>query len=239
MGADRHAAVAGRFDSTEVFPAAMRILIAEDTAVDSLLLRNIVRRAGHEVLVAGSGEEALETLAEHPEIGMAIVDIGLPGMNGIELVRTIRERPTTAHLPVLFASGISEAETVRAAAALHPQGYILKPFTEPRKILDRIEKVLADAPRVVDDEDTIGARTGLGAAGVRALLEQLGEALEAWLEGGGGTEESKAGVEGLARQAGAERLLAALRTACDGTSPEDCFAFEARAVLNTIRKQAA
>lgn len=218
----------------------MRILIAEDSAVDSILLRNMVKRTGHDAIVVGDGEAALQALKDHPEIGMALVDICLPGMTGIELVRTIRQDPLTADMPVLFASGVSESETVLQAAALRPDGYILKPFTEPSLVLRRIQQAEKRVKPVVLDEATVKQHTGLGPAGIRELRSQLQERLSQSLTEEGPTPDQALAIRGLAHQLGAQRLLSAM----DGQDPGGWgtggwVRREAQAVLNCLEECAA
>ena len=80
----------------------MTILVAEDTAVNAILLKNIIERAGHVALRAADGVEALELLEAHPEIELAAVDVHMPRMDGLELVRTMRERSEWKDLPVVL-----------------------------------------------------------------------------------------------------------------------------------------
>ncbi len=139
----------------------MSILIVEDTEVTLLLLRNIAERTGEEVLSAGTGEEALRILEEHPEIRLLVSDVMMPGMDGLELVRRLRDRPEWSDLPVLFISGVSRKEAVMEAARLHSVGWILKPIDRPSEILTRLEKALAKHPPRLENPDTAQRRLGI------------------------------------------------------------------------------
>lgn len=104
-----------------------RVLVVEDEAVVAVGVVSMVQDAGHEVVeVARSGEEALEIAAEkHPDV--AIVDIRLPGIDGIECTRQLVERHNTA---VVILTAYSDPEFVEGAAGAGAFTYLLKPVTK-------------------------------------------------------------------------------------------------------------
>jgi len=116
----------------------MTILIAEDSPVDALILRNIVERDGHEVVMVTNGAEALMQLKERPDIALVLADIRMPDLDGVGLMRAMREQPEWADIPVIVISGADDEATVKEALSLRPAGYILKPLNEPSRILERI-----------------------------------------------------------------------------------------------------
>ena len=81
---------------------ALKILIAEDSPVDSLVLRNVLTRDGYEPVLVENGKAALQALEADPDIALAIVDMRMPEMDGLELVREMRSRPELESTPVLF-----------------------------------------------------------------------------------------------------------------------------------------
>lgn len=120
----------------------MKILIAEDNPVDAIILRNILEHEEHAVVVASDGRAALEALSQHPDIAAIFADIRMPDLDGLGLVEAVRERTETAGIPVIFVSGIAEAEYVRRAVALGAGGYLLKPINEPSRVLNLLHKAL-------------------------------------------------------------------------------------------------
>ena len=214
--------------------AADTILIAEDAPVDALVLRNILAHAGYHTLTANHGRHALEVLEAHPEISLVLADVGMPEMGGVELVTTMRERPEWRRLPVVFVSGAADAATVRAAVSVRPAGYILKPVTEPSRVLERIQGALADEMPVLDDEDVVRARTGMDGAAYRAACRELAS----WVRGELGDADEGAPRSAvpdplaLARSVGARRLA---RVLGDGDGPERPLERELRAVLNVLQ----
>jgi DNA-binding response OmpR family regulator len=81
-----------------------RVLIVDDSATYGNALANEVRRDFHDVVLAATGEEAIEYLSLQP-VDCAILDVFIPGMNGIEVCRRLRSQPALADLPVLMLTG--------------------------------------------------------------------------------------------------------------------------------------
>ncbi len=117
---------------------ARRILAVED---DADLLRLIVReldRAGFEVWPAPSAERALEIVGERGLPHLALVDILLPGLDGLSLCRRLQE---WSDLPIVLLTAVDEEETVVDAIQRFAEDYIVKPFS-PREMVARVERVL-------------------------------------------------------------------------------------------------
>ena len=105
----------------------MRILIAEDETIIRLDLRNLLEEAGHEVCAeARDGVEAVELAdTEHPEL--AILDVKMPRLDGIEAAKRIREeRP----IPIVMLTAYGQDELVARAVEAGVFGYLVKPFRE-------------------------------------------------------------------------------------------------------------
>jgi AmiR/NasT family two-component response regulator len=108
-------------------PTRLRILIAEDETIIRLDLRDVLERAGHEVCAeARDGEEAVALAhAEQPEL--AILDVKMPGLDGIEAARRIlAERP----IPIVMLTAYGQEELVARAVEAGVFGYLVKPFRE-------------------------------------------------------------------------------------------------------------
>ena len=105
----------------------MRVLIGEDETLIRLDLRGMLERAGFEVVAeARDGEEALE-LARKEEPDLAIMDVKMPRLDGIEAARRLlAERP----IPVVIVSAFTEQTLVTRAAEAGVFGYLAKPFRE-------------------------------------------------------------------------------------------------------------
>ena len=83
-----------------------RILIVDDDAIILMNTAALLEDLGHEVVEAGSGEEALQLLADHPDVDLVITDQAMPGMTGSQLIAAVRaDRPG---LPIILATGYGE-----------------------------------------------------------------------------------------------------------------------------------
>ena len=105
----------------------MRILIAEDETIIRLDLRSLLEKAGHEVVAeARDGEEAVELARAH-EPELAIMDVKMPKLDGIEAARRIiAERP----IPIVLLTAYGQDELVSRAVEAGVFGYLVKPFRE-------------------------------------------------------------------------------------------------------------
>jgi signal transduction histidine kinase len=105
----------------------MKVLIAEDDSASRMALRAILRKWGHEVIVAEDGNQAWELLQrENPKI--AILDWMMPGIEGIELCRRIRERADCDYVYVILLTAKVEKEDIVAGLDAGADDYITKPF---------------------------------------------------------------------------------------------------------------
>jgi len=103
------------------------ILIAEDEPDIRDLMIMILEYGGHEVMGANDGAEAL-TLAKANEFDLFLLDVRMPGVNGYEVCRILRESDATKHTPVLFVSAKGQEAEIEAGLEAGADMYILKPF---------------------------------------------------------------------------------------------------------------
>lgn len=103
-----------------------RVLVVEDDPDIRKLLEVKIRRLDHDVVGAGSGEEALELLRGRPVPDVAVLDVLMPGMSGLELLVLLRQDLLYAAMPVIFLSGRVEADDIAAGTALGAR-YLTKP----------------------------------------------------------------------------------------------------------------
>jgi two-component system response regulator AtoC len=119
----------------------VKILIVDDDAAFCRYLHNILSRFNHSVHIARSGEEALECLDEtRPDL--AILDLVLPDINGLEVLSRIRQR--SHKMPVIMLTGYGQTSTVVMAMKLGAKDFLNKPFY-PAELEASIEKVLQGA----------------------------------------------------------------------------------------------
>lgn len=104
----------------------VKILVVDDNvdAADSLSL--LLQLSGHELTVAHDGAEALRLL-EQDVPDMILLDIGLPGMNGYEVARRVRELPALAQTRLIAMTGYGQESDKEAAAAAGFDAHLVKP----------------------------------------------------------------------------------------------------------------
>jgi response regulator NasT len=127
-----------------------RVVIAEDEAIVRLDLKEILVTAGYEVVgETGRGDEAV-TLVEEHQPDLAILDVKMPGMDGIRAAREITSRHQTA---VLLLTAFSQRDLIEEARDSGVSAYLIKPF-QPRDLLPAIAEVLAKARQdwAIDEE---------------------------------------------------------------------------------------
>lgn len=120
-----------------------KVLVVEDDPDIRMLLEVRLRQNGHLVLSACSGEEALTVLAERAAPDIAVLDVMMPGMNGLELLRLLHASPEYANLPAVFLSGRVDADDIAAGTALGGT-YLTKPIVLAA-LNSAIEKALEPA----------------------------------------------------------------------------------------------
>jgi CheY-like chemotaxis protein len=119
----------------------MKILIAEDNAVNRELLRELLEIRGHEVIEACNGEEALRALEDcKPEI--LLLDLGMPVLDGYGTVRKIRENPGFATLPVLAVTAYAMQGDKERILSSGFDGYLSKPIN-PTLLFQELERLLS------------------------------------------------------------------------------------------------
>lgn len=125
---------------TSAAPESTHVLLVDDDRPVLKSLANGLRGAGYAVTEAQTGEAALG-LAQTAHFDLALLDVRMPGMSGLELAQALNE---STDLPFLFMSAHSEADVVRDAAAYGALGYLLKPVVLAQ-VIPAIEAALARA----------------------------------------------------------------------------------------------
>jgi type IV pilus assembly protein PilB len=146
----REAAVVEREGDPAALPedgtlAGRRVLVVEDSDTIVSVVRYFLELEGFEVLVAQDGRLGLEAaIRERPDV--IVSDVNMPGMNGLEMVRALRQDPRTAAVRVLMLTSEDSVERETEGLAAGADDYILKPI-EPRRLAARVKALLARSRR--------------------------------------------------------------------------------------------
>ena len=128
---------------------AKKVLVLEDeSSIRSFIVINLTR-AGYEVIEAESGEQALETLKEHADIRVALLDVMLPGIDGFEVCRRIRATNTSIGIIMLTARS-QEMDKVTGLMT-GADDYVTKPFS-PAELTARVDALFRRAGGMVQEQ---------------------------------------------------------------------------------------
>jgi signal transduction histidine kinase len=131
------------------------VLVVDDLPRNVQLVGSILTRKGYEVLFATSGEMALERLeARLPDL--VLLDLMMPGMDGLEVCRRIKKDPRTLHLPIIFLTAANESELAARALSEGAVDFINKPFNTG-ELLARV-RTHVDLKRTRDELERIIAQ---------------------------------------------------------------------------------
>jgi DNA-binding response OmpR family regulator len=132
-----------RSDATsDTMPQTPRTaLVADDDADVRDLVAFKLEHAGYTVTQVGDGVQALEAIArELPSV--ALIDVMMPGLSGIDVVRELRRQERTRSLPVILLTAKAQEHDIEAGFATGADDYIVKPFS-PRELLSRVTALVA------------------------------------------------------------------------------------------------
>ena len=117
------------------------ILVADDDADILALIRAVLERSGHEVVAVADGAEALAGVRmRRPDL--AVLDITMPLVDGLEVLRRLRADSETAALPVVLLSAQAQEADVVRGFATGASAYMKKPFS-PRDLVARVAELLS------------------------------------------------------------------------------------------------
>ncbi|HEY8432556.1 MAG TPA: response regulator [Sandaracinaceae bacterium] len=172
LGARIAALVATSVAATEPAPEEafepLSILVVEDSPIQRGRVASALRNAGHRVVAAEHGLEALgKALKEPPDV--VLTDVNMPVMDGWQLLRLLRARDSTRNVPVVFLTTLgSDADRIRGYEA-GVDDYIAKPV-DTEELLRRVRRVVARARAEGDRESDSGLSGDLRQVSVTSLL---------------------------------------------------------------------
>ena len=115
------------------------VLAVDDSPSMRQMIAATLRAAGCRVIEAADGAEALARLADSP-VDVVITDQNMPGIDGLELIRTVRADPAKSRLPVLILTTEEDERIKQAARAAGATGWLHKPF-DPERLVQVVHKV--------------------------------------------------------------------------------------------------
>ncbi len=213
----------------------MKVLVADDDVISQRLLESSLRRWGYEVVVARDGFEAFAALL-HPEAPkLAVLDWQMPGMDGVEICRQIRQRESEAYTFIILLTGKHTQDDIIAGLDSGADDYVIKPFNpEELKVRLRtgkrilyLQDQLIAAREALREQATHDSLTGVFNRG--ATIEILTSELERQQRHGGSIGVALADLDRFkhindeyGHLAGDKVLCAAAKVMVSTTRPYDC-----------------
>jgi DNA-binding response OmpR family regulator/DNA-binding CsgD family transcriptional regulator len=148
------------------------VLIVDDVPDNLAVLHDALEESGYTVLVATSGESALQRAAQAlPDI--VLLDAMMPGMDGFEVARRLKAAALTAHIPIIFMTGLTETDYLVAALESGGVDYVTKPI-RPKEVLARMSVHLQGA------RERSQARNALDAFGYASITVRVSDGRLMW-----------------------------------------------------------
>jgi two-component system chemotaxis response regulator CheY len=107
----------------------MLALVIDDSKAVRIIIRNIVRELGMDVVEAANGREGLEQLRTNPDVELVLVDWNMPEMNGLDFIRQVRSQHSYDSVRIVMVTTETEGEQVCRALAAGANEYVMKPFS--------------------------------------------------------------------------------------------------------------
>lgn len=118
-----------------------KILIIEDEQFIRDIYKRQIEKIGFEVDGFGNGKEGLAAL-EHGEYNLILLDIMLPDINGLEILKQIKQNPALSKIPVIMLTNLGQDEVIKEGFALGANSYLIKASYTPDQIAAEVKNIL-------------------------------------------------------------------------------------------------
>jgi CheY-like chemotaxis protein len=213
----------------------VKILVVDDDRVSRTILCRILQKGGYQVIEAENSEQALEQIVLDRGIDIVVSDILMPGDDGFELIRRIRENPALYDVRILSCSSLRDRETILKAREFSVAGYIAKPLQE-KYVLDSVRGAAKDMPAVLESRMEVAKRLGIDGKTYKVMVDEFLNALSQQidelkaLEDPAGIDKSKESLNNLrvnAQALGAGRIEEAIKRLFECAERQDRDALKA------------
>jgi two-component system chemotaxis response regulator CheY len=116
-----------------------KIMTVDDSPTVRKVLNETLSGAGYQVVEASDGEEAVNKL-EQTDIDLLVTDLNMPNMDGVELIKRVRQQPGKRFMPIIMLTSVSQKEMKAAGKKAGASGWVTKPF-RPEQLLSVIQMV--------------------------------------------------------------------------------------------------
>ena len=124
---------------------SQKILITEDETFIADLYAHVLTKAGFQVKTANDGQTALTTLSSE-QFNLMLLDIMMPGMNGLEVLRQWKLKNPQSTMIVLLLTNLGQDSVIKEGFELGAQGYLIKSSMTPEQVVVEVQNALKAAP---------------------------------------------------------------------------------------------
>ena len=121
------------------------VLVAEDEPHIARIIATKLEQGPFRVTLVGDGEAALDALARHDDVALLLLDLMMPRLDGMEVLRRIRQDPRWTSLPCVILTAAGQDARQAEALALGATDFLTKPFS-PKRLFERVLELTAAAP---------------------------------------------------------------------------------------------
>ena len=119
----------------------LRVLFIEDEVNIAFLYARAFEQDNFTIINAYTGEEGL-IMAKNEKPDFILLDIMLPGMNGLDVLKELKSSPSTMAIPVILLTNLSDDTTIKEGFARDAAGYIIKSFHSTKQIIEEVKSIL-------------------------------------------------------------------------------------------------
>jgi len=120
----------------------LNILVAEDNEVNQIVIREFLERMNHCVTMVGDGEQALDALEQDNRFDLALLDVNMPNMSGLDVIKAYRFLEVNEHFPMIILSADAISGTIEECLDAGADAYLTKPI-EYQKLAQAIDKLVS------------------------------------------------------------------------------------------------
>lgn len=121
-----------------------KLILIEDEVFIHDLYKNMLQKAGYVVLGAFDGEEGVRLIRENTDAALVLLDVMLPKMHGIDVLRLVKKDDKTKHMQIVLLSNLGDESIIQEAMRQGARDYLKKVNVLPRDLVNYVEKYLSD-----------------------------------------------------------------------------------------------
>lgn len=119
-----------------------KIILIEDDKLIREIYTFTLQKANYLVLPGIDGREGIEVAKDNPDAKLILLDVIMPHMNGVEVLKQLKADPQTANIPVILLSNLTDEKTVDEAMEIGAYGYLVKAQISPSELVDKVEEII-------------------------------------------------------------------------------------------------